>query len=177
MKGSPVRVRASALGSLAGLSSAWQRSTAAPGYETGTSSDRFMIDEGVTRCPGLWPFAGSSPRAGRLSRREGGEADSLYREGWIATAPRQGRAGTRGHSRAPQSTRESASTRRTPCKWQQPRAASDPFINHEAVRSCTRFAPGSRPPPSPRQKKVLQARLKPTPGLEPGTPSLRGKDE
>ena len=66
MKGSPVRVRASALGSLAGLSSAWQRSTAAPGYETGTSSDRFMIDEGVARCPGLWPFAGSSPLAGRL---------------------------------------------------------------------------------------------------------------
>jgi hypothetical protein len=46
----------------------WQRWRAAPGYETGTSSDRFMIDEGVTRCPGLFPFAGSSPRAGRLPR-------------------------------------------------------------------------------------------------------------
>src|SRR5918996_1685656 len=103
------------------------------------------------------------------------EADSLYREGWIATAPRQGRAGTRGHSRAPQSTRESASARRTTCKWQQTRAASDPFINHETVRRCTRFVPGSRPPPLPRQKKALQASLKPTPGLEPGTPSLRGK--
>src|SRR5918999_3279239 len=57
----------------------------------------------------------------------------------------------------------------------QTRAASDPFINHETVRRCTRFVPGSRPRPLPRQKKALQASLKPTPGLEPGTPSLRVK--
>src|SRR5918992_4713339 len=44
----------------------WQRLCAVAGYKTGTSSDRFMIDEGVARCPGLWLFAGSSPLAGRL---------------------------------------------------------------------------------------------------------------
>jgi hypothetical protein len=70
------------------------------------------------------------------------EADSVYRESWIATAARPGLAGTRGH---PRSTRESASPRRTTCKWRQTRAASDPFINHETVRRCTRFVPGKPP--------------------------------
>jgi len=50
MKGSPVRVRASALGSLAGLSSALATVEGGSQVRDGTSSDRFLIDEGVTRC-------------------------------------------------------------------------------------------------------------------------------
>jgi hypothetical protein len=48
MKGSAVRIRASALGLFTGVSSALQRSAAGSGYETGTSSNRFTISEGVS---------------------------------------------------------------------------------------------------------------------------------
>src|SRR5918996_3974949 len=47
MKGSPVRVRASALTSLQGFLRRRQRRIAAVGYETGTSSERFTVSEGV----------------------------------------------------------------------------------------------------------------------------------
>src|SRR5918996_5310724 len=49
MKGSSVRVRASALGSWQGFLRRRQRRIAAVGYETGTSSDRFTVSEGVPR--------------------------------------------------------------------------------------------------------------------------------
>jgi len=47
MKGSSVRVRASALGYFAGLFPRWQRLIAALGYETDTSPDPFTVSEGV----------------------------------------------------------------------------------------------------------------------------------
>ena len=46
-EGPPVRVRASALPDLQGLSSVWATLRARSGYETGTSSDRFTVSEGV----------------------------------------------------------------------------------------------------------------------------------
>jgi hypothetical protein len=54
---------------------------------------------------------------------------------------------------------------------------ADHFINRETVRACTRFVPKERTAALPAQKKTLERRLKPTPGLETGDPSLRGKDE
>jgi hypothetical protein len=61
------------------------------------------------------------------------------------------------------------------CKMARVTLIGDHFTNCERVRRCTRFVPEGRNAALPAQKKALQRSLKPTPGLEPGTPSLRVK--
>jgi hypothetical protein len=84
------------------------------------------------------------------------------------------RASMRGHFRAlwmrpPGST---AAPKLPGNQTDSPRWA-DPFTNCEPVKRRTRFVPERLPRPLPAQKKSLQRGLKPTPGLEPGTPSVR----
>src|SRR5919106_3494504 len=81
MKGSPVRVRASALASLQGFLRRWQRRIAAIGYETGTSSDRFTVSEGVP-----------PPSRFRLISRQFGPAVD---QGGLIAVPGSARAWTR----------------------------------------------------------------------------------
>ena len=88
---------------------------------------------------------------------------------------------TRGHARALPGTSMSHDDPprgpKLPGNQTESPTRPDPFTNDERVKRCTRFVPEGRTATLPAKKKDLQKTLKPTPGLEPGTPSLRGKDK
>jgi hypothetical protein len=74
-------------------------------------------------------------------------------------------------------TRCAESSQRRACvgDWGESSGPGDHFTSGERVRGRTRFVPTDRATALSAQKKNLQKRRKPTPGLEPGTPSLRVK--
>jgi hypothetical protein len=78
-------------------------------------------------------------------------------------------AGTLGHCRgAPRNPRR----RRKPCKSADSGPSGGPLHYPRTGHGCTRFVPGSRARVAWKGKHPANG-LKPTPGLEPGTPSLR----
>ena len=81
--------------------------------------------------------------------------------------------GTLGH--CDETARRAITGAEVPANGHESPLGRDTVTNCEPVRRCTRFVPGTRPLTLPGQKKSLQKGLKPTPGLEPGTPSLRVK--
>jgi hypothetical protein len=95
-----------------------------------------------------------------------------------ARSPR-GRAGKRGHSRPRAAHTErrdpTVASLEVPANRDESPRRRDTFTYREPVTRCTRFVPERRAPALPMKKKLLQKPLEPTPGLEPGTPSLRVK--
>jgi hypothetical protein len=62
---------------------------------------------------------------------------------------------------------------KSPAKQTEWPKRPDPFTNRERVRRCIRFVPDTGTCRCLHRRKTLQMTRKPTPGLEPGTPSLR----
>jgi hypothetical protein len=92
--------------------------------------------------------------------------------------------GTRGHARhragtsgTPHRRRRASAKPRSSCKWVQRLAATGPL--HQMRRSPEMYPFRTRLAVSAvvHREEIPANPEKPTPGLEPGTPSLRGKDE
>jgi hypothetical protein len=127
---------------------------------------------------------GAPPRSSLLNR--GSDGDQDYRDderppresNWTLQKGRPSER-TRVHARTRPgiAVRQPRFTARleVPAKWAESNQAGDPFTNREPVRRCTRFVPETGAQGCLHRRKTLQMSRKPTPGLEPGTPSLRVK--